>query len=99
VNSITARRVDWLRQERAGKLDRIGVKTSPPPASALGRTAALLVSLGLWWGIWSATSSVALFDLSRGASSSVVGSFEPRLIVRALRRCKNTCDQHRQYAG
>jgi hypothetical protein len=32
----------------------------------------------------------------RGASRSVVRSFESRPIVRALRRCENTCDQHRQ---
>ena len=32
--------------------------TSPPLAPAVGWTAVLLGSLGLWWGIWSAASAL-----------------------------------------
>ena len=38
-------------------------------------------------------------DSVRGASDAVVGSFEPRPIVRALVWAENTGDEHRQDAG
>jgi hypothetical protein len=58
VNSITMRDVHCLRQERASQLDRTGAETSFSLVSAAGWTVSLLVSLGLWWGIWSAASSL-----------------------------------------
>ena len=45
-------------EEGASHLEPTGAKTSPPLAPAVGWTAALLGSLGLWWGIWSAASSL-----------------------------------------
>src|SRR5438309_10430263 len=58
VNSNTFHQADWLHQERASQLDRTGAGTALPLAAAVGLTAALLGSLGLWWGIWSAASSL-----------------------------------------
>jgi hypothetical protein len=58
VNSNTFHQAGWLHQERASRLDRTGAGTAPALAPAVGLTAAILVSLGLWWGIWSAASSL-----------------------------------------
>jgi len=58
VNSNAFHQPDWLRRERAAQLDRRGAGTGAPLSPAVGWTAALLVSLGLWWGIWSAASAL-----------------------------------------
>lgn len=52
------RAAERVYQERASHLEPTGAKTSPPLAPAAGWTVSLLVSLGLWWGIWSAASSL-----------------------------------------
>ena len=47
-----------MHQEGASPLEATDAKTSPPLAPAVGWTAALLGSLGLWWGIWSVASAL-----------------------------------------
>jgi hypothetical protein len=50
---------DWLRQERGSRPARAKAGTTIPLNAALGWSVALVVSLGLWWGIWLAVSSLA----------------------------------------
>jgi hypothetical protein len=52
------RGAERLYEERASHLELTAAKTSPPLAPAAGWTVCLLVSLGLWWGIWLAASSL-----------------------------------------
>lgn len=58
MDSYAFIRADWQRQERASEPDCGRAGTPPPLVPAVGWTAALLVSVGLWWGIWSAASSL-----------------------------------------
>jgi len=50
---------DWLRQERGPRPDRAEARTTLTLNPAAGWSIALVVSLGLWWGIWLAVSSLA----------------------------------------
>jgi hypothetical protein len=54
----TLQHTDWLRHERALHPHRVQPGTSSRLAPAAGWSVSLLVSLGLWWGIWSAASSL-----------------------------------------
>ena len=50
---------DWLRQERGSRPDGAEAGTTITLNPAAGWSIALVVSLGLWWGIWLAVSSLA----------------------------------------
>ncbi|MBV8506230.1 MAG: hypothetical protein JOZ58_12065 [Acetobacteraceae bacterium] len=50
---------DWQPQERGSRSDRAVGETTPTLNPAVAWSTALLVSLGLWWGIWLAVSSLA----------------------------------------
>jgi hypothetical protein len=50
---------DRLRHERGSRPDRAEPGTTIPLNPAAGWSIVLLVSLGLWWGIWRAVSSLA----------------------------------------
>ena len=49
---------DWLRQEQRSRPYRAEAGTTITLNPALGWSVALVVSLGLWWGIWLAVSSL-----------------------------------------
>jgi hypothetical protein len=63
VKNITflhdVRGADWQRQERGSRSEPAEAETTPTLNPAVALSTALLVSLGLWWGIWLAVSSLA----------------------------------------
>jgi hypothetical protein len=50
---------DWLRRVRGLQSHRAEAETTLMLNPAMGWSMALLVSLGLWWGLWLAVSSLA----------------------------------------
>ena len=58
MNSVTARQGDFIRRERASVPSGTEAEANFSLVPAAGLAASLLVSLGLWWGVWAAASSL-----------------------------------------